>query len=131
ALRYYDGLDADDLRFVMIERSDRILPELGEEMGGYALEQLRKRNIEVHLSTFLSSCVDGHVVASTGLELDSDRIVWTAGVKANPVLASSDLPLDAMGRVRALPSLQVAHEDGTVVEGAWTAGDCAAVPDLA
>ncbi|NTW39423.1 MAG: FAD-dependent oxidoreductase, partial [Cellulomonadaceae bacterium] len=131
ALRYYESIDASDLRFVMIEGTTRILPELGEEMGGYTLEQLRKRDIEVHLSTFLSSCVDGHVVTSTGIEFDSETIVWTAGVKANPVLASSDLPLDAAGRVNALPSLQVAHADGTVVDGAWTAGDCAAVPDLA
>lgn len=131
ALRYYESISAADLRFVMIEGTTRILPELGEEMGGYALEQLRKRNIEVHLSTFLGSCVDGHVVTSTGLEFDSDTIVWTAGVKANPVLSRSDLPLDESGRVRALPTLQVALEDGTVVDGAWTAGDCAAVPDLA
>ncbi|MDT0165214.1 NAD(P)/FAD-dependent oxidoreductase [Actinotalea sp. AC32] len=130
-LRYYESISIEDLRFVMIEGSPRILPELGEEMGGYALEQLRKRDIEVHLSTFLSSCVGGHVVTSTGVEFDSETIVWTAGVRANPVLADSDLPLDQTGRVRALPTLQVAHEDGTVVDGAWTAGDCAAVPDLA
>jgi NADH dehydrogenase len=126
----YEGITADDLRFVMIEGSTRILPELGEEMGGYALEQLRARGIEVHLATFLSSCVDGHVVTSTGVELDSATIVWTAGVKANPVLAETDLPLDEAGRVRALPTLQVVTADGEVVDGAWTAGDCAAVPDL-
>ncbi|HWS59039.1 MAG TPA: NAD(P)/FAD-dependent oxidoreductase [Actinotalea sp.] len=131
AVRTIESIDASDLRFVMIEGSPRILPELGEEMGGYALEQLRKRNIEVHLSTFLSSCVDGHVVTSTGVELDSDTIVWTAGVKANPALRSSDLPLDEAGRLRAIPTLQVADADGVVVEGAWTAGDCSAVPDLA
>ena len=131
AVGYFDGISPEDLRFVMIEGSTRILPELGEEMGGYALEQLRKRDIEVHLSTFLSSCVDGHVVTSTGLEFDSATIVWTAGVKANPVLASSDLPLDDAGRVRAIPTLQVADADGLVVDGAWTAGDCAGVPDLA
>jgi NADH dehydrogenase len=131
ALRYYDSISPQDLRFVMIEGSTRILPELGEEMGGYALEQLRKRDIEVHLATFLESCVDGHVVTSTGLELDSATIVWTAGVKANPVLASSDLPLDDAGRLLARPTLQVVTAQGEVVEGAWTAGDCAAVPDLA
>jgi NADH:ubiquinone reductase (H+-translocating) len=46
------------------------------------------------------------------------------------VLKNSDLPLDKMGRVICLPTLQVAREDGTVVDGAWAAGDCAAVPDL-
>lgn len=130
AVRQYKGIDVGDLRFVMIEGSTRILPELGEEMGGYALEQLRKRNVEVHLATFLSSCVDGHVVTSTGLEFDSETIVWTAGVRANPVLTASDLPLDDAGRLRALPTLQVVSESGDVVDGAWTAGDCAAVPDL-
>lgn len=131
AVRFHESIEATDLRFIMIEGSTRILPELGEEMGGYALEQLRKRNIEVHLATFLSSCVDGHVVTSTGAEFDSDTIVWTAGVKANPVLQHSDLPLDEAGRLRAIPTLQVADADGTVVDGAWTAGDCSAVPDLA
>src|SRR5690606_17722268 len=77
-----------------------------------------------------SSCVDGHVVTSTGVEFDSATIVWTAGVQANPVLAETDLPLDDGGRVRALPTLQVATADGEVVEGVWAAGDCAAVPDL-
>lgn len=126
----YEGIGPADLRFVMVEASTRILPELGEEMGGYALEQLRARGIEVHLATLLVSCVDGHVVTSTGLELDSATIVWTAGVQANPVLAATDLPLDERGRVHALPTLQVVTADGAVVDGAWTAGDCAAVPDL-
>ena len=126
----YEGVREEDLRFVLIEGSTRILPELGDEMGGYALEQLRRRGIEVHLATFLSSCVGGHVVTSTGLELDAATIVWTAGVRANPVLAATDLPLDDAGRVRALPTLQVADAGGVVVDGVWTAGDCAAVPDL-
>lgn len=130
AIRQYKSLDAEDLRFVLVEGSRRILPEVSEELGGYTLEQLRKRGIEVFLSTFLSSCVDGHVVLSDGTEFDSETIVWTAGVKANPVLQNSDLPLDRIGRVIALPTLQVADAEGNVVPDAYVAGDCAAVPDL-
>ncbi|HCX84398.1 MAG TPA: NADH dehydrogenase FAD-containing subunit [Micrococcales bacterium] len=131
ATKDFDSIDRDDLRFVLIEATPRILPELGEELGGYALEQLRGRGIELKLSTFLNSCVDGHVVLSTGEEYDCDTIVWTAGVKANPVLQQSDLPLDKMGRVTCDAHLRVVDEEGNVVEGAWAAGDCAAVPDLA
>lgn len=123
-------ISPDEVRFVMIEGSTRILPELGDEMGGYALEQLRRRGIEVHLATFLTSCVGGHVVTSAGEEFDSATIVWTAGVRAHPALAATDLPLDDAGRVRTLPTLQVADADGNVIAGAWAAGDCAAVPDL-
>lgn len=131
ACRDFDSITPEDLRFVLVEATGRILPELGEELGGYALEQLRHRGIELKLSTYLNSCVDGHVVLSSGEEFDSETIVWTAGVKANPVLQRSDLPLDDMGRVRCDAELRVVDESGTVVEGAWAAGDCAAVPDLA
>ena len=62
---------------------------------------------------------------SDGEEFDAETIVWTAGVKANPMLARTDLPLDEKGRLRCTPDLRVAG-----VEHAWSAGDCAAVPDL-
>lgn len=129
AAKMFDGIRREDMRFVLVEGAGRILPEVGEELGGYAIEQLRARGIEIHLNTFLESCVDGHIKLSTGEEFEADTVVWTAGVKANPVLARSDLPLDERGRVRTLPTLQVAGDDG-VVPGAWAAGDCAAVPDL-
>lgn len=130
AAKYYPELDSKELRFVLVEGSPRILPEVSEELGGYTLEQLRKRDIEIHLSTFLNSCVDGHVVLSNKMEFDSETIVWTAGVKANPVLGDSDLPLDKIGRVICLPTLQIATEDGEIIPDAWAAGDCSAVPDL-
>ncbi|WP_083563209.1 NAD(P)/FAD-dependent oxidoreductase [Boudabousia liubingyangii] len=129
AVRRIDNLEMSQLRFVMVEGARRILPELGEELGGYALEQLTNRGIEVKLNTFLSSCENGHIVLSDGTEFEADTLVWTAGVKANPVLGESDLPLDERERVITNAKLQVI--DGTeVVEGAWAAGDCAAVPDL-
>jgi NADH dehydrogenase len=131
ATRNYPTIEPSDLRFVMIEGAGRILPEVSEPMGLWALEEMKKRGIEFHLNTFLSSCVDGHVVTSTGVEFDTETIVWTAGVKANPVLKdSSDLPVDRMGRVTVRATLQVENEDGSIVPDAWAAGDCAAVPDL-
>lgn len=131
ACRGYDSIEPSDLRFVLVEAAPRILPELGDELGGYAVEQLRNRGIDVKLATRLESCIDGHIVLSTGEDFEADTLVWTAGVKPNPVLTDSDLPLDVTGKVRCLPTLQVVDENGKVVEGAWSAGDCASVPDLA
>lgn len=132
ALRYYPELKASDLRFVMVEAATRILPEMGEEMGGYTLEVLRKRGMEINLATRLESCVDGHIKLSDGQEFEADTVVWTAGVKPNPVLSASDLPTGPRGHINALPTLQVANtETGEVIPGAWAAGDCAQIPDLA
>jgi NADH:ubiquinone reductase (H+-translocating) len=125
AIRYYENIETSDLRWVLVEAAGRILPEVRESLGVYTVLQLERRGIEVYLSTLAKSFEDGHVILSDGTEFDSDTIVWTAGVKANPVLAGSDLPLDDRGRVRATATLQV---DG--VPDAWTAGDNAAVPDL-
>lgn len=129
ALRYYPELRLGDMHWVLIEATKRILPEVGQDMGAYAVQELIKRRLDIRLDTRMESCVDGHVCLSDGDEFDADTIVWTAGVKANPMLANTDLPRDKQGRLTCLPTLQVVGEDG-VVPGAWSAGDCAAVPDL-
>ncbi len=125
ATRYYQTIREESLRFVLVEAADRILPEVGPDLGQYTVDRLTERGIEVRLNTRLVSCVDRHVVLSDGEEFGADTIVWTAGVKANPVLAASDLPLDEKGRVKTLSTLQVSG-----VDSAWAAGDNAAVPDL-
>ncbi|MFW7414458.1 NAD(P)/FAD-dependent oxidoreductase [Demequina sp. SO4-18] len=131
ALRYYPELSADDLKFVMVEMAAGILPEVGPEMGAYTLKELRRRGMVVHLETKLESAVDGVIELSNGEKFEADTLVWTAGVKPNPVIGASDLPTGPKGHVNALPTLQVATEDGDVIAGAWAAGDCAQVPDLA
>jgi NADH dehydrogenase len=125
ATRYYDNVDPDDMRWVLIEATGRILPEVSVPMAEYTVKQLLKRNMDVRLSTRVDSLTGGHVVLTDGDEFDAETIVWTAGVKANPMLARTDLPLDEKGRLRCTADLRV---EG--VEDAWGAGDCAAVPDL-
>jgi NADH dehydrogenase len=130
ALRYYDELNVSQMRWVLVEATQRILPEVDRDMGAYTVEQLLRRGMDIRLGTRLSSCVDGHVVLSDGDAFDADTIVWTAGVKASPMLENTDLPRDDRGRVTCLPTLQVVAADGSIVDGAWSAGDGAAVPDL-
>ncbi|ACZ86056.1 NAD(P)/FAD-dependent oxidoreductase [Streptosporangium roseum] len=123
--RYYPTVDPGDMRWLLVEATDRILPEVGPEMGRWTLEQLRGRGIDVRLGTRLNSAVDGHIVLDDGTEFDADTLVWTAGVKPNPLVHTSGLPLDDKSRVKASADL--------IVEGfphVFTAGDCAAVPDL-
>ncbi|MCX5392107.1 NAD(P)/FAD-dependent oxidoreductase [Streptomyces sp. NBC_00094] len=123
--RYYHNLKPEDLRWVLVEASDRILPEVGEEMGRYAIRELRGRNIDVRLETRLESCEDRVAVLSDGTRLPTRTVVWTAGVKPAPVLAATDLPLNGRGRLRCTAHLAV---EG--VAHAWAAGDAAAVPDV-
>ncbi|GAA2070317.1 NAD(P)/FAD-dependent oxidoreductase [Streptomyces albiaxialis] len=125
ACRYYHNVGPEDLRFLLVEASDRILPEVGEAMGRYALRELRGRNIDVRLETRLDSCEDRVATLSDGSRHPTRTLVWTAGVKPHPILAASGLPLNERGRLRCAPTLRVEDTDH-----AWSAGDAAAVPDL-
>jgi NADH dehydrogenase len=123
--RYYRNISPKDIRWVLVEATDRVLPEVGPEMGRWTLEQLRERGIDVRLETRLESCENGRVVLSDGTEFDAETLVWTAGVKPSPVVNNGDLPLDERGRIKTTTRLTVAG-----VSGAFAAGDVAGVPDV-
>jgi NADH:ubiquinone reductase (H+-translocating) len=129
AMRYYPALSPADMRWVLVEATTRVLPEVGPRMGAYTVSQLVKRGLDVRLNTRMLSCVDGKVELSDGDTFEADTVVWTAGVRPHPMLDATDLPRDDKGRVTCLPTLQVVSGD-RVLPGAWSAGDCAAVPDL-
>ncbi|WP_119727301.1 NAD(P)/FAD-dependent oxidoreductase [Thermomonospora amylolytica] len=125
ACRWYPNIDAGDMRWVLVEATGRILPEVGAEMGRWTVEALRRRGIEVKLNTQLKSAENGRITLSDGEEFDAGTLVWTAGVKPHPLLRDTDLPLDERGRVKVGADLVVAG-----LEGVYAAGDNAAVPDL-
>lgn len=129
ALRYYPELNPEDMRWVLVEATQRVLPEVDRDMGAYTVQQLLGRGMDIRLGTRLESCVDGVVKLSDGDSFPADTIVWTAGVKPSPMLDSTDFPRDERRRITCRPTLQVVDGD-RVVAGAWSAGDCAAVPDL-
>ncbi|WP_030938396.1 NAD(P)/FAD-dependent oxidoreductase [Streptomyces sp. NRRL S-646] len=125
AARYYHNVRPEDMKWILVEASDRILPEVGEEMGRYTVTELRRRNIDVRLQTRLESCADRVAVLSDGARFPTRTVVWTAGVKPSPLLAATDLPRTERGRLKCTPQLTI---DGTT--HAWAAGDAAAVPDV-
>ncbi|MBW8484756.1 NAD(P)/FAD-dependent oxidoreductase [Actinomadura parmotrematis] len=125
ATRYMRKVSPEDLRFVLVEAADRILPEVGPDMGKWTAEQLRGRGIDVKMKTFLQSAVDGRIELSDGSSFPAGTLVWNAGVKAAPVVKHSDLPVTERGQVKGTEYLTI---EGLV--RAFTAGDNAAIPDL-
>jgi NADH dehydrogenase len=123
---YYPRLSAADMRWVLVEATGRILPEVDLDMGAWTVRELSARGMDVRLNTRLDSVSDdGTVTLSDGEEFPSDTLVWTAGQKPNPMVSGTDLPLDERGRIVCEATLQVKG-----VENAWAAGDIAAVPDV-
>ena len=123
-VRYYPQLSEQLIRVVVVHPGNFLLPELGEELGRYAEYKLRQRKVEVIKGARVAS-YDGLVVTlSDGTSIPARTLIWTAGVKPSPVIAS--LPCEKeRGRLLVSEYLAV-----TGVPGLWAAGDCAAVPIL-
>jgi NADH dehydrogenase len=125
AMRYYPQLRREDMRWVLVEAAGTILPEIGLDLAAYVRVHLEERGIAVMLETRLESAEGGVMKLSSGESFAADTLVWTAGVKPEPVAARSGFPVDDRGRVVVDEYLRVRG-----IEGAWAAGDDAAVPDL-
>jgi NADH dehydrogenase len=125
ATRYIPNIEPPDMRWVLVEAASRIMPEVSVRLSAYTVDRLVERDIDVRLNTRLESAVGGRIALSDGDEFDAATLVWTAGVKANPMLKDTDLPLDDAGRLPCAANLTVKG-----VTGVFSAGDCAAVPDL-
>jgi NADH dehydrogenase len=125
ACRYYRTVRREDMRWILVEATGSILPEIGRSLAQYATERLRSRGIEVHLDTRLRSATDGRMVLSNGETFEAETLVWTTGVRAHPLLAGMGFNLDDRGRLVADERLRVAGADDV-----WAAGDGASVPDV-
>lgn len=129
-VKSYPQLTFDDTHFHLIEAMGRIMPEVSLKTSEWVLKNLAQRGASVHLDTQVTGAIGGNVELSTGEVIPTDLIIWTAGVMANPtVVRGGDLPVEERGRIRTRADLRVGSED-EIVEGAWAAGDVAAVPDL-
>jgi len=126
ALRYYPALRGARQRWVLVDAAPKILPEIPRRLGEYAAKRLRRRGVEIHVSTTLASYDGREAVLSNGTRVPARTLVGSAGVRPTPLLGELDLPLDDRGRVVVDEYLRVRGRPHV-----WALGDCAAVPNTA
>lgn len=128
-LKEFPSLTIDDTHFHLIEAMDCIMPEVSLKSSLWVIKNLEQRQAHIHLNTQLTSAVGGRLELSNGMVIETDIVIWTAGVKAHSMLGGTGIPLDDRERICAMADLRVVDGD-TILEGMWTAGDVARVPDL-
>jgi NADH:ubiquinone reductase (H+-translocating) len=126
ALRYYPRLRDVDRRWVLVDAAAKILPEIPARLGEYAARELDKRGVDIRVGTTLDSMDERSATLSDGERIETDTLVWTAGVKATPLVGRFGFPIDEKGRIKVSPTLCVEGR-----ENVWALGDCARVPNAA
>lgn len=124
AIRYYPALRERQQRWLLVDAAATILPEIRPSLSEYAAKLLAGRGIEIRVSTTVQSVEADSVVLDDGERVGTHTLVWTAGVKPNPLVAELGLPLDLGGRVKVDAMLRVEGRPNV-----WALGDCACVPN--
>ena len=123
ALRYYPNIRAGEVRCILLQRGECILPELPPSLSRYAHRKLGKRGVEILLDTGLKGATRTYIETDNGRVIPTTTIITTIGNGPAPLLAEHPQLRLERGKVPVNRYLQVEHLDSV-----WAVGDAALVP---
>ena len=119
----YKHVDRDEIRFLLLQGADRIMPEITPELADYGARVLgQRRGAEIRTNALVRAIEPGkvHLQEET---LEADTIILAAGIIPNPVLASLPVEKDKRGHIVVDATMRCpTHPE------VWALGDCASIP---
>ena len=115
--RDHPRLPHEEVKVVLVEMLDAVLPPYSPKSQRYTLEELRERGVDVRLGTAIESVSADRVRFESGEELPTHTLIWTAGVKAHPLAGTLDVELGKGGAVVVDETLRPAGYDDLFVIG--------------
>src|SRR5262249_49608796 len=95
----YEHVDHGEVRFLLLQGGDRIMPEIDPALAGYGARVLaRRRGVELRTNARVRAIEPGkvHLAEET---IAADTIVLAAGTAPSPVVADLPVDKDRSGRV--------------------------------
>jgi NADH dehydrogenase len=124
ARRYYPTLRGVQSHITLLQRNDRLLPELqASSLSKFACDKLRQAGVDVRLNTGAQEITAAGVRLKSGELLEAATVVSTVGTSPNPLIQGLGLPLEH-GRLVTGPDMRV-----TGATNVWAVGDCAIIPN--
>lgn len=123
---YYHNIDIKNIRVVIIQSGNRLLPEMSKKLAEFALQKLHNNGIEVMLNSRVIGATEDSVKLNDGVVIPTMTIIWSGGVAPNPLISN-------------LPSCEYDIKSGRIVvdrylelpkyKGVYALGDCAFITD--
>jgi NADH dehydrogenase len=108
--------DTRKARVILIEAGPRLLPALHPDSSARALRQLQDLKVEVRLGKPVTAVFPDGVEAG-GERIYSYNVIWAAGVRASPIVATLGAELGPGGRVKVMPDCSVPGHPNVFVIG--------------
>jgi NADH dehydrogenase FAD-containing subunit len=122
---YYHNIEPEDIRVVIIQAGNRLLPEMGEELAEFAMQKLTESGVEVILNARVIGANDNSVKLKDGRFISTNTIIWSGGVAPNRIIEELSCEHDKKsGRIMVNKFLEVHGYPGVCA-----IGDCAFIID--
>lgn len=132
-LKDYPEIRPQDIRVILAEATDRLLPAMPPALGTYAVKRLQSLGVEVMLNATVEAADASTVRLKGGESIPCHTLLWSAGVKAAPLADTLEAPKGRAGRIIVEPDLSLASHPEVFVVGdiSYLEQDGNALPTIA
>jgi len=113
----YPRLMLSDAHVILLEAGTSLISSYPDELRKATSRLLKQKNVDVRLNTKLENYNGQQVTLADGSHIDTQTLIWTAGVKATEVVEELSVEKASAGRIRVLPTLQLPQHPETFVIG--------------
>jgi NADH dehydrogenase len=119
----YRNVSRDEVRFLLLQAGERIMPEIDPKLAEYGARVLARRRVaEIRTHAPVRAIEPGkvHLADET---IEAETIVLAAGIVPNPIVAGLPVEKDKRGHIVVDGSMRCkSHPE------VWALGDCASIP---
>src|SRR5215467_10015424 len=120
---YYKNIQSE-LRVILIDTNEKLLAEVDEELGEFALEKLKAKGVEFMMKCPVTGATTNSVKLYDGTIIPCYTLIWSAGVTPSELVAELPCEHDRGHRIVVKRYLEVPGYNGV-----YALGDCASITD--
>jgi len=113
----YPELDVREARVLLLEAGNALIASYPDGLRKATLRLLQKKNVEVMFNAKLTGYNGRKVSLADGSQIETNTLIWTAGVKVAELVETLGVERAGSGRVRIDPALQLPGHPGVYVIG--------------
>jgi NADH dehydrogenase len=119
----YKHLSRDEVRFLLLQGTDRIMPEINPKLAAYGARVLGKRCGTAIRTNAIVRAIEPGKVHLPEETIEADTIILAAWIVPNPVVAGLPVEKDKRGHIVVDGTMRCqSHPE------VWALGDCASIP---
>jgi NADH dehydrogenase len=123
--QYYPNIYMSDVRVILVSATDKILEQIDEKLGKFALEKLKENGVEFIMNTQVKGAAKDKAILHNDAVIPCYSLIWTAGVTPNKLITNLQCEHDRSHRILANNYLELRKYEGVV----YALGDCASITD--